>query len=61
MARGSIFNGPSEEFARATMDSSSTNRDTNSESDSDPRDSLNNKNEQKRRYPELFRGTGQNG
>jgi hypothetical protein len=42
MARGSIFNGPNEEFARATMDSSSTN---NSESDSEPRDSLNNKNE----------------
>ena len=43
------------------MDSSSTNRDSNSESDSEPRDSLNNKNEHKRRYPELFRGTGQNG
>jgi hypothetical protein len=58
MARGSIFNGPTEEFARATMDSSSTNRDSNSESDCEPRDSLNNKKDQQRRYPELFRGTG---
>jgi len=45
MARGSIFNGHTEEFARATMDSSSTNRDSNYESDSEPSDSLNNKNE----------------
>lgn len=45
MARGSILNDHREEFARATMDSSSTNRDSNYESDSEPNDLINNKNE----------------